>query len=72
MIKQSSKHLDLATSLVEGAQLTGVQIKNFLGIKNPRRAVHYLRTSGMKIQSVPVTTNAPLRKRFVQVRYVAE
>ena len=69
MILLDSKHVKLATRLIESPQgLTARQIKSQIKLANPRRAIHYLRQSGMKIKSVPykesLFPNNPLVKYF--------
>jgi hypothetical protein len=54
MIKLKSKTMDLALAMYAGTNFTARQIELIFGLQNPYRAVHYLRTSGVPVQSTLV------------------
>lgn len=69
MIKTQSKTLDLALALFTGANFTGRQITAIFGLENPRRAVHYLRQSGVSVKSTLVYPGSKNPKWRSLVKY---
>lgn len=64
-------HYRLAVLLVGGGILTSNEIKSLFGLRNPSRAIHYIRNQ-MKIPIRSVKIGKSSVKRNARVEYVYE
>lgn len=54
MNKFDTKHFMLIGDLILNDGMTAKQITKTAKLKNPSRAIHFLRENGLKIKSVPI------------------